>query len=88
MGLLKDYKWLQPDAEWDQKDSGQNEVHHLGFWDFLDKLIQEEKKEANEKPTSWKDVLIVVGGLLLISFCFLLLALLFQLAERWINGIL
>lgn len=70
-----------------QKDFEKSEAHHLGFWDFLDKQIQEEKKEANENPTSWKEVLKVIGGLLLISFVFLLLALLYQLAERWINGI-
>ena len=60
---------------------------HLGFWDFLDKQIQDEKKEAKENPTSWKEVLKYMGILLLISLGFYLLSKLLGLFEHWWNTV-
>ena len=63
--------------------SNNTESHHLGFWDFLDKRIQEEKKEEQENPTSVKDVLKYIGILLLISLGAYLLLKLVDLFEHW-----
>jgi len=60
---------------------------HLGFWDFLDKQIQDEKKEAKENPTSWKEVLKYMGILLLMSLGFYLLSKLLGLFEHWWNTV-
>ena len=61
----------------------ENTERHLGFWDFLDKRIQEEKKEEQENPTSVKDVLKYIGILLLISLGAYLLLKLVDLFEHW-----
>ena len=45
----------------------------MTLWDFLFKQIQDEKKEAKEDPTSFKDMLKYLGILLLFSLGFYLL---------------
>lgn len=65
----------------------ENSERHLGFWDFLDKQIQDEKKEAQENPQDWKDVLKYMGILLLMSLGFYLLSKLLGLFEHWWNTV-
>lgn len=60
----------------------------MTLWDFLDKQIQDEKKEAKENPQDWKDVLKVMGLLLLFSFGFYLLSKLVALFEHWWDTII
>ena len=65
----------------------ENAEHHLGFWDFLDKQIQEEKKEAADNPTSFKDLLKYMGLLLLFGFVLIFVGWLLGVFIQWLNSI-
>lgn len=61
-----------------------DQKQHLGFWDFLDKQIQEEKKEERENPQSIKEILKYFGILILGGGAICLMFGLFVLLYNWL----
>ena len=63
-----------------------NTERHLGFWDFLDKQIQDEKKEEKEAPQSWKEMAKSVISLVLYIILMFIVLLLIDLYQRHVGS--
>lgn len=64
----------------------ENTERHLGFWDFLDKQIQDEKKEEKEAPQSWKEMAKSVIPLILFIILMFIVLLLIDLYQRHVGS--
>lgn len=64
----------------------ENTERHLGFWDFLDKQIQDDKKEEKNNPQSWKDLVKVVIPLILFVIVIFIVLFLIDLYQRHVGS--
>ena len=68
---------------------------HMGLWDFLYQEIQDEKKEEEENPQSFKDMvkfclqcLLLALGVVVIGYiCYWVLTLVGSWAEHWLEAL-
>ena len=58
----------------------------MTLWDFLDKQIQEEKKDEKENPQSWKEMVKSALPLILFIFFMLIILLLIDLYQRYVGS--
>ena len=59
---------------------------HLGFWDFIDKQIQDAKKDENDNPQSWKDVLKAIISFVLLFLFIVAIMVLIDLYQRHVGS--